>query len=128
MPFYRSLTVIVLSIQTSFYPPNGSYLPAINKWRYVPVYFIKLKLPSLLTAWLFWTFHNKSHNMKTLVILSYSWSPFLPLTCLYGKNELLWGSVQPSEVFSREKHSPDYPCKSHDHDHQWADLVMAWLP
>ncbi len=23
---------------------------------------------------------------------------------------------------------PDYICKSHDHDHQWADFVMAWLP
>ncbi len=34
----------------------------------------------------FWTFHNKSHNMKALVILSHSWSPFLPLTCLYGNN------------------------------------------
>ncbi len=26
-----------------------------------------------------------NHNMKALVILSHSWSPFLPLTCLYGK-------------------------------------------
>ncbi len=32
-----------------------------------------LKLPSLLVAWFFWTFHNKSHNMKALVILSHSW-------------------------------------------------------
>ncbi len=45
-----------------------------------------LKLPSLFAAWLFWTFHNKSHNMKALVILSHSRSPFLPLTSLYGKN------------------------------------------
>ncbi len=44
-----------------------------------------LELPSLFVAWLFWTFHNKSHNMKALVILSHSWSPFLLLTCLYGK-------------------------------------------
>ncbi len=49
-----------------------------------------LKLPSLFAAWHFWTFHTKSHNMKALVILNHSWSPFLPLTCLYGKNELLW--------------------------------------
>ncbi len=28
-----------------------------------------LKLPSLFAAWLFWTFHNKSHNIKALVIL-----------------------------------------------------------
>ncbi len=27
-----------------------------------------LKLPSLFDAWLFWTFHTKSHNMKALVI------------------------------------------------------------
>ncbi len=44
-----------------------------------------LKLPSLFAAWLFWTFHNKSHNMKGLVILSHLWSPFLPFICLYGK-------------------------------------------
>ncbi len=31
------------------------------------------------------TFHNKSHSMKALVILSHSWSPFLPLTCLIEK-------------------------------------------
>ncbi len=43
-----------------------------------------LKLPSLFAAWLFWTFHTKSHNMKALVILSHSWSPFLALTCSYG--------------------------------------------
>ncbi len=36
-----------------------------------------LKLPSLFTVWLFRTFHSKSHNMKALVILSHSWSPFL---------------------------------------------------
>ncbi len=57
-----------------------------------------LKLPSLFAAWPFWTFHNKSHNMKALVILSHLWSPFLPRTCLYGTNELLWVSVQPSGV------------------------------
>ncbi len=28
-------------------------------------------------------------------------------------------------VFVRKKLPPDYPCKSHVHDHQWADLVMA---
>ncbi len=39
-----------------------------------------LKLYSLFAAWVFWTFHNKSHNMKALITLSHSWSPFLPLT------------------------------------------------
>ncbi len=63
----------------------------------------KLKLLSLFAAWLFWIFHTKSHNMKALVILSNSWSPFLPLTCLYRKNELLWVSVRPPRVFSWEK-------------------------
>ncbi len=50
-------------------------------------------------ALMFWTFHTKLHNMKALVILSHSWSPFLPLPCLYGKNELLWVSLRPSRVF-----------------------------
>ncbi len=31
------------------------------------------------------------------------------------------------EYFCEKKLPQDYPCKSHDHDHQWADLVMAWL-
>ncbi len=50
-----------------------------------------LKLPSLFAAWLFWTFHTKSHNMKALVILSHSWSPILPLTCLYWKKRTFVG-------------------------------------
>ncbi len=33
--------------------------------------YIYLKLPSLFVTWLFWTFHNKLHNMKALVILSH---------------------------------------------------------
>ncbi len=68
-----------------------------------------LKLHSLFAALHFWTFHTKSHNMKALVILSHSWSQCLPLTCLYGKNELLWVSVQPSEVFSWDKTPPRLP-------------------
>ncbi len=52
-------------------------------YRYLPS--IYLQLPSLFAAWPFWTFHIKSHIMKTFVILSHSWSsPFLPLICLYG--------------------------------------------
>ncbi len=42
---------------------------------------VLLKLPSLFAEWLVWTFHTKSHNMKAWVILSHSWSSFLPLTC-----------------------------------------------
>ncbi len=86
-----------------------------------------LKLPSLLAAWLFWTFHNKSHNMKVLVILSQSWSPFLPLTCSYGKKWTVMGLCAALwSIFLRKKLLSDYTCKSHDHDHQWAYLVMAW--
>ncbi len=62
-----------------------------------------LKLHSLFAACIFWTVHTKSHNIKALVILNHSWSRFLPLNCLYGNNELLWVSVQPSGVFSWEK-------------------------
>ncbi len=64
-----------------------------------------LKLPSLFATRLFRTYHNKSHTMKALVILSHSWSPFLPLTCLYENKELLWVPVRSSGVFSQEKTS-----------------------
>ncbi len=85
--------------------------PFIQQW-FIPLILkisiklsTKLKLPSLFAAWLFWIFHTKTHNMKAMVILSHSWSPFLPLTCLCGKNELLWVYVQPSGVFSWENSS-----------------------
>ncbi len=84
--------------------------PCALRWQ------TNLKLPSLFADCNFLTFHTKSHNMKALVILSHSWSPFLPLTCLYWNNELLCVSGWPSG---------DYP--SHDHDHQWAVFVMSWL-
>ncbi len=70
----------------------------------------QLKLLSLFAEWLFWTFHTKSHNMKALVILSHSWSPFLPLTYLYGKK---WTFVSLCvaiwSMFVRKKLPPDYP-------------------
>ncbi len=69
----------------------------------------------------FWTFHNKSHNMKPLAILGHSWSPFLPLTCLYGKIYGLLG------YFREKKLPPDYSCKSHGHDHWWADLYHGLI-
>ncbi len=65
-----------------------NYLNIICKKTILPHFLshvYTLKLPSLFVVWLFWTFHSKSHNMKALVILSHSWSPFLPLTYLYGK-------------------------------------------
>ncbi len=77
-----------------------TYMTTYSLWSAMHELFL---LPSLFTARLFWTFHNKSQNMKALVILSHSWLPFLPLTCFYGKNELLWVSMWPSGVFSWEK-------------------------
>ncbi len=65
--------------------------------------------------------------MKALIILGHSGSPFLPLIYLCGKNELFWVSVWPSGVFALEKTPSRLPMQSHDHDHQWADLVMALL-
>ncbi len=34
----------------------------------------------------------------------------------------LWGLL---EYFCKKKLPSDYPIKSHDHDHQWAVLVIA---
>ncbi len=59
-----------------------------------------LKLPSLFAAWFFWTIHNKSHNMKALVILSHSWSP---LHVYIDTNGLLYVSVRPPEYFREAK-------------------------
>ncbi len=64
--------------------------PSYKSLTFVGV-FQQLKLSSLFAAWLFKTFHNKSHNMKALVILSLSWSPFLPL--VYMKNLNFCGSL-----------------------------------
>ncbi len=49
--------------------------------------------------------------MKTLVILNQSWSPFLPLTSLYGNNERLWVSVTHTNHMTMTTY-----------------LVMTWLP
>ncbi len=62
-----------------------------NQWIWTMSQMTHLKLPSLFAAWLFWTLHTKPHNMKALVILSHSWSPFLPFNCLYGKKWNLLG-------------------------------------
>ncbi len=61
----------------------------------------------------FLNFHSKSF----IITIS-------PTYFLYGENELLWVSMQPSGVFSWENIHSDYLCKSHDHDHQWSVLVM----
>ncbi len=54
---------------------------------------------------IFLKFATKS-NMKALIILSHSWSPFLLLTYLYGENELLWGPVPPFGAILQEKTPP----------------------
>ncbi len=63
--------------------------------------------------------------MKALVILSHSWSPFLPLPCLYGKNELLWVSVRPSGVFSLEKNYSQITHANHM-TMITSGLVLSW--
>ncbi len=65
-----------------------------------------LNLPSLFATRLFWTFHNKLHNMKALVILNHHDHHFSHLlTCFYKKNDFLWVPVSSSGVFAPEKTS-----------------------
>ncbi len=65
-----------------------------------------LKLPSLFAAWYFWTYLTKSQNMKHLVILSHSWSPFSHLpVCMkkwtfVGTCKLFWGIFLGWEYFT----------------------------
>ncbi len=66
---------------------------------------LSLKLSSLFVAWPFWTFHTKSHNMKGLVILSHSWSPFRPLTCLYEKKTFVCLCAAFRSIFLRKNSS-----------------------
>ncbi len=56
---------------------------------YLPPYYLKATFS--VRCMTFKNFHIRSNNMKVLVILSYSWSPFLPLTCLYGKKSTFVG-------------------------------------
>ncbi len=84
-----------------------------------------LKLPSLFAAWLCWTFHNIWHNMKALGILSYN-HHFSHLLIYMEKINFCESMCGILEYFHEKKLLPDYPCKSHDYDHKWADL--AWLP
>ncbi len=86
------------------------YITAGYEWHQRCAYY--LKLPSLFTAWRFWIFHNKSHNMKALVILSHSWWPFLPLICLYGKITFVGICVAYWSTFLR-KHSSQITHANH---------------
>ncbi len=67
-----------LSLLIFFYTNNAQKVVE-QKIMYTYIHFglLHLKLPSLFAAWLFWTFHNKSHNMKAFVILNHSWLPLL---------------------------------------------------
>ncbi len=59
-----------------------------------------LKLPSLFTAWFFWTFQ------KVLVVLSHLLSPFFTLNCLYWRKWTFMGPCAPFwNIFGR-KNSP----------------------
>ncbi len=74
---------------------------------------------------IFMSFSYKSHNMKALVILSHSWSLFSHLL-VYKEQINFSGSLYGLlEYFPEKKNSSQI---IHDHDHHWADLVMAWLP
>ncbi len=73
------------------------------KWEFV-CYNIKVSFSGCCMICL--KFSNLSHNMKALIILSHSRSPFFLLTYLYGGNELLWSPVRPFGVFSWEKTYP----------------------
>ncbi len=62
-----------------------------------------LKHPSLFAALLFWTYHNKSHNMNALVILSHSWSPFFSHLLVYMEKISFCGSLCSLLEYFREK-------------------------
>ncbi len=76
-------------------------------------------------AWHFWTFHNKSHYMKSLVILSHSWTPFHLLTCLYVEKELLLVSVRPSGVFVQETTPPRSPYQHTKQRGSYRDSIVS---
>ncbi len=59
--------------------------------------FEKLKLPSLFAAWLFRTFHNKSHNKKSFVIHSKTFVITISPTYLFLWKK--WTFVGPCELF-----------------------------
>ncbi len=59
-------------------------------------------LPSLFAVWHFWTFHNKSHNIKELVILCHSCHHFFYLPVCVDK-KYFCRSLCPSGIFSWER-------------------------
>ncbi len=97
MPYIRCYSIGPLSwcsIRCYFIGPLS--------WCNIRCYFIgHLKLSSLFAAWFFWIFIINHILYESICHTSHSWSPFLPLTCLYKDNEHLWVHVSLSRVFSR---------------------------
>ncbi len=87
-----------------------------------------LKLPSLLTAWPFERFimnHILWKHWSFYVIHNHHFSYLLVYMEKMNFCGCLCGLL---EYFRETKIPTDYICKSHDHDHQWANLFMLWLP
>ncbi len=83
-----------------------------------------LKASLSVRCMIFLNFPNKSHNMKALVILSHSWSPFFWLACLYGNNELLCvGLCAAFWSILMRKNSPISPMQI-----TWPWPPVGWLP
>ncbi len=83
--------------RTSWLP--GVWVCSFTKWLWHPNGMLYLHVKLIIAKQvrsnrsLFAAISNKWNNMKALIILSHSWSPFFLPTCWYGENELLWGSV-----------------------------------
>ncbi len=70
---------------------------------------VTLKLPYLFAARLFWTFHNKLHNMKGLVILSHHDHHFSHLL-VFMKTMNFCGSLWDLLEYFHEKKLPTAHC------------------
>ncbi len=71
-----------------------------------------LKLPSVFTARLFWTFHNKLHSMKALVILHHHDHYFSHLF-VFMKQMNFCGSMWALLEYFHEKKTPHSPLFQH---------------
>ncbi len=82
-------------------------------WPWSPVgrFGHSLKLPSLFAAKLFWTFHNKLHNMKALVILSHhDHDDHFSHLLVFIKKKNFCGSMWALLEYFREKKLPTAHC------------------
>ncbi len=62
---------------------------------------------------------------KNIVYLSFRYDTSISFMIPLQYDTFDMVNIPTSGVFSQEKTTPDYPYKSHDHDHQRADLVIA---